>query len=80
MIRAGQWNGCRLNWFMGQFRLSKQRQFGAASERTHVELQPLFVFNYRQEQQLARLGINLSRQTMANWMLYGGQPVADPAL
>ncbi len=26
---------------------------------------------YRQEQSLARLGINLSRQTMANWMLKG---------
>lgn len=26
---------------------------------------------YRQEQQLARLGIKLSRQTLANWMLYG---------
>jgi transposase len=25
---------------------------------------------YRQEQQLALLGINLSRQTMANWMIY----------
>ncbi len=27
---------------------------------------------YRQEQQFARLGIGLSRQTLANWMLYGG--------
>jgi transposase/uncharacterized coiled-coil protein SlyX len=26
---------------------------------------------YRQEQQLARLGIELSRQTLANWMLHG---------
>jgi transposase len=28
---------------------------------------------YRQEQQLARLGVELSRQTMANWMLLGSQ-------
>ena len=26
---------------------------------------------YRQEQQFARLGLDLSRQTLANWMLYG---------
>lgn len=26
---------------------------------------------YRQEQQLTRLGVELSRQTMANWMIYG---------
>jgi len=26
---------------------------------------------YRQEQELARLGVELSRQTLANWMLYG---------
>jgi len=26
---------------------------------------------YRQEQQFARLGVQLSRQTLANWMLYG---------
>jgi len=28
---------------------------------------------YRQEQQLARLGIDLSRQTMANWMIQGAE-------
>lgn len=28
---------------------------------------------YRQEQQFARLGYSLSRQTMANWMIYGAQ-------
>ena len=33
----------------------------------YVDAMPL----YRQEQQLARLGIELSRQTLANWMLYG---------
>jgi transposase len=33
----------------------------------YVEAMPL----YRQEQQLARLGVQLSRQTMANWMLEG---------
>lgn len=33
----------------------------------YVDSMPL----YRQEQQLARLGITLSRQTMANWMIYG---------
>lgn len=33
----------------------------------YVEGLPL----YRQEQQFARLGVSLSRQTFANWMLYG---------
>lgn len=33
----------------------------------YVDSMPL----YRQEQQLSRLGIELSRQTMANWVLYG---------
>lgn len=33
----------------------------------YVEGMPL----YRQEQQFARLGVELSRQTLANWMLYG---------
>lgn len=33
----------------------------------YVESMPL----YRQEQHLARLGIELSRQTMANWILHG---------
>ena len=33
----------------------------------YVDSQPL----YRQEQQFARLGLTLSRQTMANWMIYG---------
>lgn len=33
----------------------------------YVDSMPL----YRQEQQLARLGYSLSRQTMANWMIYG---------
>lgn len=28
---------------------------------------------YRQEQQLARLGVELSRQTLANWMILGSQ-------
>lgn len=35
----------------------------------YVESLPL----YRQEQQFVRLGYALSRQTMANWMLYGAQ-------
>jgi len=35
----------------------------------YVESQPL----YRQEQQFARLGLELSRQTLANWMIYGAQ-------
>ncbi|WP_149029977.1 IS66 family transposase, partial [Effusibacillus lacus] len=26
---------------------------------------------YRQEQQFARLGVPLSRQTLANWMIHG---------
>ncbi|MBC9786734.1 IS66 family transposase, partial [Heliobacterium chlorum] len=34
----------------------------------YVEGMPL----YRQEQQFTRLGVPLSRQTLANWMLYGG--------
>ena len=33
----------------------------------YVDSQPL----YRQEQQFARLGLTLSRQTLAGWMLYG---------
>jgi hypothetical protein len=33
----------------------------------YVESMPL----YRQEQQLARYGVELSRQTLANWMLHG---------
>ncbi|TFE19392.1 IS66 family transposase [Cohnella luojiensis] len=33
----------------------------------YVDSQPL----YRQEQQFARLGLTLSRQTLANWMMYG---------
>jgi transposase len=33
----------------------------------YVESMPL----YRQEQQFARFGVLLSRQTLANWMLYG---------
>lgn len=43
----------------------------------YVEGLPL----YRQEQQLSRLGIDLSRQTMANWMIQGAnrwlQPLYD---
>lgn len=35
----------------------------------YVESLPL----YRQEQQFARLGCTLSRQTMANWMIYGAE-------
>jgi transposase len=33
----------------------------------YVDSQPL----YRQEQQFARLGLTISRQTLANWMIYG---------
>lgn len=33
----------------------------------YIESQPL----YRQEQQFARMGLTISRQTMANWMIYG---------
>jgi transposase len=33
---------------------------------------------YRQEQQLARLGVELSRQTMANWMIYGSDRWLSP--
>jgi transposase len=43
----------------------------------YVEAMPL----YRQEQQFARLGITLSRQTLANWMIHGAsrwlQPLYD---
>lgn len=35
----------------------------------YVESQPL----YRQEQQFARLGLTLSRQTLANWMMYAAE-------
>lgn len=40
----------------------------------YVEAMPL----YRQEQQFDRLGIDLSRQTMANWMLYGANKWLAP--
>lgn len=40
----------------------------------YVEGMPL----YRQEQQFARLGIELSRQTLANWMLYGANEWLTP--
>lgn len=33
---------------------------------------------YRQEQQFARLGYTLSRQTMANWMMYGAEQWLSP--
>jgi transposase len=36
----------------------------------YVESMPL----YRQEKQFERLGIDLSRQTLANWMLHGANP------
>jgi transposase len=35
----------KLNWFMEQLRLSKQRQFGASSERTNPDEQQLNIFN-----------------------------------
>lgn len=35
----------------------------------YVDSMPL----YRQEQQLSRLGLELSRQTLANWMIYGAE-------
>lgn len=35
----------------------------------YVDSQPL----YRQEQQFARLGFTISRQTLANWMIYGAE-------
>ncbi|MCL6479641.1 MAG: IS66 family transposase [Peptococcaceae bacterium] len=40
----------------------------------YVESMPL----YRQEQQLARLGIELSRQTMANWIIQGTEKWLEP--
>ena len=33
---------------------------------------------YRQEQQFARMGYTLSRQTMANWMIYGAEKWLTP--
>jgi transposase len=35
----------------------------------YVDSQPL----YRQEQQFSRLGLTLSRQTLANWIIYGAE-------
>ncbi|ANB60157.1 IS66 family transposase [Anoxybacteroides amylolyticum] len=35
----------------------------------YVDSQPL----YRQEQQFSRLGLSISRQTLANWMMYGAE-------
>ncbi|MDK2856767.1 MAG: transposase [Bacillota bacterium] len=43
-------------------------------DQKYVEGIPL----YRQEQQLARLGIELSRQSMANWILYGADKWLKP--
>lgn len=40
----------------------------------YVESQPL----YRQEQQFARSGLTLSRQTLANWMMYGADEWLTP--
>lgn len=40
----------------------------------YVESQPL----YRQEQQFARMGLTLSRQTLANWMIYGADQWLTP--
>ena len=40
----------------------------------YVESLPL----YRQEQQFVRWGIQLSRQTMSNWMIYGAQTWLKP--
>jgi transposase len=40
----------------------------------YVESMPL----YRQEQQLARLGVALSRQTLANWMIHGADRWLSP--
>lgn len=33
---------------------------------------------YRQEQEFKRLGLNLSRQTMANWIIYEGKKYVQP--
>ncbi|WP_138753598.1 IS66 family transposase [Paenibacillus sinopodophylli] len=41
-----------------------------------VDSQPL----YRQEQQFARMGYTLSRQTMANWMVYGAEQWLMPMI
>lgn len=40
----------------------------------YVEAMPL----YRQEQALARHGVELSRQTMANWMIQGAERWLEP--
>lgn len=40
----------------------------------YVESLPL----YRQEQQFLRLGLSLSRQTLANWMMYGAEHWLEP--
>ncbi|MDQ0116644.1 IS66 family transposase [Paenibacillus harenae] len=42
----------------------------------YVESLPL----YRQEQHFARLGFTLSRQTMANWMIYGAEKWLTPVV
>jgi transposase len=40
----------------------------------YVDSQPL----YRQEKQFSRLGVDLSRQTMANWMIHGAREWLTP--
>ena len=42
----------------------------------YVEAMPL----YRQEKQLERLGVPLSRQTLANWMMYGATNWLSPSI
>lgn len=42
----------------------------------YVDSQPL----YRQEQQFARMGYTLSRQTMANWIIYGAEQWLLPVI
>lgn len=47
--------------------LASPSVLGYIMSQKYVESLPL----YRQEQQFARLGVLLSRQTMANWMIHG---------
>jgi transposase len=44
------------------------------AHQKYVLAQPL----YRQEQEFKRLGLNLSRQTMANWLIYSSKKYLEP--
>ncbi len=53
----------QVDWRTQQLRLMQGQRFGASSEQT------LALPLYRQEQKTTRIGVPISRQTMANWIM-----------